>query len=96
MDERRFRTALDTITETIADYGEDTIVAAFRVILERFDYEVVKRDPGPDCCDYGRYYADKGIMHPIHECPSERPDAWIDDLSDAGKAVVTQLLGGKR
>jgi hypothetical protein len=95
MDERRFRTALDTITETIADYGEDTIVAAFRVILERFDYEVAKRDPGP-CCPYAEYYETEGILTPIHECPSPAPDAWIDDLSDTGKAVVTQLLGGKR
>lgn len=48
MDERRFRTALDTITDTISEYGEDTIIAAFRVILDRFNYEVVPRDMGPD------------------------------------------------
>lgn len=48
MDEARLQLALDTFTETIADYGEDTIVEAFRRILDRFDYEVVRRDPGPD------------------------------------------------
>jgi len=93
MDERRFRAALDEITATISDYGEDTIVAAVRVILDPFGYEVVKRDPGPDCCDYGRYYADRGVMYPIHECPSEAPDAWVDDLPDDERSVVQVLLG---
>ena len=43
MDERRFRAVLEDITATIEDYGEETVIAAFRTVLDRFNYEVVQR-----------------------------------------------------
>jgi hypothetical protein len=96
MDERRFRAALDTITATIEGYGEDTVVAALRTVLDRFGYEVVQRDFGPACCAYGEYYEAEGTMPPIHECPSERPDAWVADLAPPARHAVESLLIGRR
>lgn len=48
IEEDRFQLALETVTETISEYGEDVIIEAFRLILKEYDYEVVKLDPGPD------------------------------------------------
>lgn len=47
MDERRFRRALEEVSKTIHSFGEEEIFAALGVIAERFDWELVKRDPGP-------------------------------------------------
>lgn len=95
MNERRFRAVLEDITKTIEDYGEETVIAAFRTALDRFNYEVVKRDPGP-CCAYADYYEAEGIMTPIHECPSEAPDAWIHAMAEgAGKDAALSLLNGR-
>ena len=94
MDERRFRAVLEDITATIEDYGEETVIAAFRTVLDRFNYEVVKRDPGP-CCSYAEYYEAEGIMTPIHECPSEAPDAWVSELEPEMHKVVSAMIDGR-
>lgn len=39
---------LEAVSKTIREYDEDTIIEVFRKILDRFDYEVLRRDPGPD------------------------------------------------
>lgn len=75
MDERRFRTALDTITETIEGYGEETIFGALGVIADRFGWELAKRDPGP-ACEYDDFYDRIGVMAPLHVCPHDAPDTW--------------------
>ena len=78
MNERRYRAVLDDITATIEDYGEETVVAAFRTVLDRFDYEVVKRDPGPD----ERDDIASGEVWPERE-----------GLSDADSALLSDALG---
>ena len=39
---------LEAISKTIRAYDEETIFEALRRIADRFDWELAKRDPGPD------------------------------------------------
>ena len=90
MNERRFRAVLEETAKTIHSYGEEEIFAAFRVIAERFGWELAKKDPGPCCCLFGDWYDAQGIMTPLHECPADAP-AEEDELTIADEALLAAV-----
>jgi predicted Zn-ribbon and HTH transcriptional regulator len=80
MDLRKYHRVLDNLSDTITDYDEETVFAALKVIADRFGWELSKQ-PDP-CCDFGWHYERQGIMTPIHECPSPRPDLKTEEMLD--------------
>jgi hypothetical protein len=87
MDERRYRTVLETVDALVKVYGEPTLVAALGTVLEPLGYEVAKKDPGPCCCEFSDFYEQQGIMAPIHDCPAVAPTE-EDEFNDADLRLI--------
>lgn len=81
----REHAAVEAIAQTIRSYDEETIFEAFRIIANRFDWELAKRDPGPD-----EDVASGNVW------PREDPVELAYRAFDVGRAKVIDMTGRLR